>query len=254
MNELQKVFNYQEKAVRVVTKDGEPWFVAKDVCDILEIANSRDAIVRLDDDEKGVGIADTNGGKRNVTIIAESGVYALAFTSRKEEAENFRRWLRKEVLPSIRKHGIYATNELLDDPDLMVEAIERLRNEKNRNKLLQNENKLLEIENRLLSQENVSWANRKFIDALVKKYAEIKGPDKSSIQKAWTDFKKELLYKHSININLRINSCVGRMMPLRPLNAIRDDEITVAISTMVSLCKQNNVDISEVIKNFDIGF
>lgn len=100
-------FTYNTKQVRVIEKDGEPWFVAKDVCDILEISNGRDAVSRLDDDEKdAVGITDAIGREQQTTIISESGVYALVFTSRKPEAEQFKRWIRKEVLPSIRKSDL----------------------------------------------------------------------------------------------------------------------------------------------------
>lgn len=107
-------FTYNTKQVRVIEKDGEPWFVAKDICDILEISNSRDAISRLDDDEKNtVAITDGNRGNPNMTIISESGVYALIFTSRKPESENFKRWIRKEVIPSIRKTGGYVANDEL---------------------------------------------------------------------------------------------------------------------------------------------
>ena len=81
-------FSYNSKQVRTIIKDGEPWFVAKDVCGILEISNGRDAISRLDTDEKdAVGITDTIGRIQLTTIISESGVYALVFTSRKPEAE-----------------------------------------------------------------------------------------------------------------------------------------------------------------------
>lgn len=107
MSNLQ-IFTYSDKQVRTLLKNGEPWFVAKDVCEILEISNPRDAVSRLDDDEKyAVGITDTIGREQQTTVISESGVYALVFTSRKPEAENFKRWLRKEVIPSIRKTGSY---------------------------------------------------------------------------------------------------------------------------------------------------
>ena len=100
-------------SVRVVMIDGEPWFVAVDVCRILEISNSRDAVARLDDDEKAdVGITDTSSNgvqqRRTVTAISESGLYALIFTSRKPEAKKFRKWVTHEVLPSIRKTGGYS--------------------------------------------------------------------------------------------------------------------------------------------------
>ncbi len=134
-------FEYNSRQVRTIVKDGEPWFVAKDVCDILEISNSRDAISRLDEDEKDVAITDTPGGKQNMTIISESGVYALVFTSRKEEAENFKRWVRKEVIPSIRKHGAYMTPEtiekVLSDPDTIIRLATELKQERQRRLMLE---------------------------------------------------------------------------------------------------------------------
>lgn len=128
-------FNYRENQVRTIVKDGEPWFVAKDVCDILEVSNSRDAISRLDSDEKNtVVIADGTPGNPNMTIISESGLYALIFTSRKPEAENFKRWVRKEVIPAIRKHGAYMTPEtiekVLSDPDTIIRLATELKQER----------------------------------------------------------------------------------------------------------------------------
>lgn len=134
-------FVYNSKPVRTVVKDGEPWFIAKDVCDTLEISNSRDAISRLDDDEKDVAIADTPGGMQSMTVISESGVYALIFTSRKPEAENFKRWIRKEVIPSIRKHGAYMTPEtiekVLSDPDTIIQLATALKEERQRRLVLE---------------------------------------------------------------------------------------------------------------------
>ena len=104
-----QVFNSEEFGnVRVVMKDGVPWFVAADVCRVLEISNSRDAVSRLDDDEKGVAITDTPGGKQTVSIINESGLYALTLTSRKPNAKKFRKWLTGEVVPSIFRTGSYS--------------------------------------------------------------------------------------------------------------------------------------------------
>ncbi len=117
MNEL-KVFEYGTQQVRTVSKDGEPWFVAKDVCDILNLGNSRDAVSRLDDDEKGVGKADTLGGTQELSIISESGLYALVMRSNKPEAKKFRKWITSEVLPTIRKTGAYATRPTKEDASL----------------------------------------------------------------------------------------------------------------------------------------
>lgn len=110
--------------VRVVTgEDGEPWFVAKDVCDILGISNNRDAIAALDDDEKNtVAIPDGIPGNPNKTIVSEPGLYKLVMRSRKPEAKEFQRWVTHEVLPSIRKHGGYLAGQEQMTPEQMVLA------------------------------------------------------------------------------------------------------------------------------------
>lgn len=105
MNEIVKL--YQDHPVRIVEKGGEPWFVAKDVCDVLEIKNSRQATSYLDEDEKGVITNDTPSGEQVMTIVSEAGLYSLILRSRKPEAKVFKRWVTHEVLPSIRKTGAY---------------------------------------------------------------------------------------------------------------------------------------------------
>jgi prophage antirepressor-like protein len=82
-------FDFRGARVRTLDKAGHTWFVAADICDALDIANSRDALARLRDDEKGVGITDTLGGPQEMNVVNESGVYALAFRSRKPEVEEF---------------------------------------------------------------------------------------------------------------------------------------------------------------------
>lgn len=106
-NELQVFHSSEFGNVRVIKVDGKPWFVAADVCKALEIANNRDAVARLDDDEKGVVLTDTLGGKQEMQIINEPGLYTLVLGSRKPEAKAFKRWITHEVIPSIRKTGGY---------------------------------------------------------------------------------------------------------------------------------------------------
>ena len=113
-NKLQIFTNKEFGEVRTVIIDDAIWFVAADVCRALKIANSRDAVGRLDDDEKAtVGITDTSSNgvvqNREVNIINEAGLYRLIFTSRKTDAKKFQRWIFHEVIPSIRKHGFYST-------------------------------------------------------------------------------------------------------------------------------------------------
>ncbi|AOT24565.1 antirepressor [Propionibacterium phage E6] len=124
-------FDYKGNSVRVIDHDGEPWLVAADVCGVLTIANPRDALARLDPDEKGVGTTDTLGGMQRMAIISEAGVYTLAMTSRKPQAKPFVRWLSHEVIPSIRKRGMYATPDaveaMLADPDVMIRTLTELK-------------------------------------------------------------------------------------------------------------------------------
>ena len=122
-NEIQ-IFNYNDREVRTVQKDGEPWFVLKDVCAILGIGNNRMASDRLDTDEKGVSQIDTLGGKQEMTVINESGLYNVILRSDKPEAKPFRKWVTSEVLPSIRKNGGYiAGQESMTPAELMASAL-----------------------------------------------------------------------------------------------------------------------------------
>ena len=107
-----QVFEYQNTKVRTVDMDGEAWFVLKDVCAVLGISNNRMAADRLDDDEKGVSLIDTLGGKQEMVIVNESGLYHIILRSDKPEAAPFRRWVTNDVLPTIRKTGSYNAPQL----------------------------------------------------------------------------------------------------------------------------------------------
>ncbi len=103
-----QVFQFkQEHEVRAVMIDAEPWFAAVDVCQSLAIVNTARALARLDEDEKGVHSMNTPGGVQELSIVNESGLYSLILTSRKAEAKAFKKWVTAEVLPAIRKHGMY---------------------------------------------------------------------------------------------------------------------------------------------------
>lgn len=148
-NNLQ-VFNYNDSAVRTVQKDGEPWFVLKDVCSVLGIGNSRMAADRLEVDEKGVSQIDTPGGVQDMTIISESGLYTVILRSDKPEAKPFRKWVTSEVLPSIRKHGAYMTPETLQaailNPDYLLQVVTALKDETDKRKDLEAANASLAVD------------------------------------------------------------------------------------------------------------
>jgi anti-repressor protein len=136
-----KVFEFEGSKVRVVEKDGQPWWVAKDVCDVLEHSNSRKAIELLDDDEKGVSKVYTLGGIQDMTVVSESGLYTLITRSNKPEARKFRKWVTSDVLPSIRKFGGYLTGmkieEILTDPDTIIQLARNIKAEKERCRALE---------------------------------------------------------------------------------------------------------------------
>lgn len=113
MNEVKIFENEKFGEIRTVVINGEPWFVAADVCRALEISNSRDAVQRLDEDEKGVVLTDTLGGQQSMTTINEPGLYVLVLRSRKPESKEFKRWITHDVIPTIRKTGGYVNNDEL---------------------------------------------------------------------------------------------------------------------------------------------
>ncbi|MEH7186523.1 phage antirepressor [Bacillus toyonensis] len=132
MKQLQ-VFNNEELGqVRTVAKGEDVWFVAKDVCEVLEIKNTTQAVQKLDEDE--VTMFNIGGLSGNTNIINESGLYSLIMTSRKPQAKSFKKWVTSEVLPSIRKHGAYMTDQALEqavtNPDFMIGLLTNLKEEK----------------------------------------------------------------------------------------------------------------------------
>lgn len=132
-----KLFSYNGADVRTVIRDNAPWFIAAEVCRILDISNSRDAVSRLDDDEKDVVLIDTLGGPQQMSIVNEAGLYTLILGSRKPEARAFKRWVTHEVIPSIRRYGMYAVDELLNDPDLAIAMLTQLKEEREKRRALE---------------------------------------------------------------------------------------------------------------------
>ncbi|TNO93009.1 BRO family protein [Bacillus sp. CD3-1a] len=145
MNQLQ-VFNNEELGqVRTVVQGEDVWFVAKDVCEVLEIKNTTQAMQKLDPEERTM----FNIGRQGETnIVNESGLYSLIMTSRKPQAKAFKKWVTSEVLPSIRKHGAYMTDQVLEqavtNPDFMIGILTNLKEE---------QAKRIEAERKVLQQQ-----------------------------------------------------------------------------------------------------
>lgn len=135
---MNEIFNFRGQDVRTVIINNEPYFVGKDVAEILGYANHTQALkYHVDEDDKGVSKCDTPGGKQNLVIINESGLYSLILSSKLPQAKEVKRWVTSEVLPTIRKHGMFATDELLDNPDFAIATLQKLKEEREAKKLLE---------------------------------------------------------------------------------------------------------------------
>ena len=135
--ELQVYKNAEFGSVRTTTLGGQSYFVGKDVAGILGYSNSRKALIdHVDEEDKGVTKCDTLGGKQDLIIINESGLYSLILSSKMPNAKKFKRWVTSEVLPAIRKHGLYVTDDLIANPDLAIAAFTALKEEREKNKEL----------------------------------------------------------------------------------------------------------------------
>nr|DAV02232.1 MAG TPA: repressor domain protein [Caudoviricetes sp.] len=256
MNEIEIFKNEEFGEVRTTTIDGEPYFVGKDVAKILGYAKPLNALAtHVDkDDSLKQGLIDNLGRDQDTIFINESGLYSLILSSKLPNAKKFKHWVTAEVLPSIRKHGGYISNA-----DLMVNTY--FSNLPDEQKVVikglltnivavQNENSVLKKENDVLAQENSKWAGKDFINAIVRKYGR---NVRNNYAKGWVDFKKELLYKYSINLNSRITHYLntsGKRTKPKTLDLLDESEIEKAASTIVTMCRENKVDITEELKKY----
>ncbi len=141
MNDLKIFENGEFGKVRTVLVGGEPFFVGKDVAEVLEYSNPRKAIKdHVDASDKGVTKCDTLGGVQDLTVINESGLYSLILSSKMPRAREFKHWVTSEILPSIRRHGLYAVDEVLANPDMLINALTALKEERAKTKVLEEQN------------------------------------------------------------------------------------------------------------------
>lgn len=141
MNTNLQTWSYGNSEIRTIQKDGEPWWVLSDVCKVLELSSPHKVADRLEADEKGRNLIPTLGGMQEMTTVNESGLYAVILRSDKPQAKPFRKWVTNEVLPSIRKHGAYMTDQTLEQaltsPDFLIQLATQLKEEKEQRKQLE---------------------------------------------------------------------------------------------------------------------
>ena len=142
MNTLQQFTNPVFGTIRTTVVNGEPWFVGKDVASVLGYREpTKAARDRVDQEDRGVSKIDTPSGTQEMTVINESGLYALVLSSKLPGAKQFKRWVTSEVLPAIRRHGMYAdaltVEKMLDDPDTMIRTLQALKEEREKRRALE---------------------------------------------------------------------------------------------------------------------
>ena len=140
--QLQIFNNAEFGSIRTLDINGEPWFVGKDVAGALGYSNTRDALAKHvdEEDKNSVAIHDGIPGNPNQTVINESGVYSLVFSSKLPTAKKFKRWVTSEVLPAIRKHGVFVMDDIINNTDALIEALQAFKAEKIRRQALEVEN------------------------------------------------------------------------------------------------------------------
>lgn len=251
-NELEIFKNEEFGEIRTLIVDDKPYFCASDVAKALGYTNPNKAV---NDHCRAITKRSTpiSGKIQAINFIPEGDVYRLIMKSKLPSAEKFETWVMDEVLPTIRKTGGYVNNVDLmvntyfsDVPDEQKGIVKGLlvNIEEKQKKIV-----ALTNENDLLTQKNLEWADRPLINSLVRAYAVSIG---NNFGKAWNDFKKELLYKHSINLNSRITNYLntsGKKTKPKTLEMLDDSEIPCAISTIVSMCRENEIEIDELLNN-----
>jgi prophage antirepressor-like protein len=247
MNELQIFNNNQFGEMRTIEEGDKIFFCGADVAKALGYTNSSKA---LTDHcrcvtKRYIPHPQAPDKEIEMSFIPEGDVYRLITHSKLPTAEKFESWVFDEVLPTIRKHGAYLTPEALEramnDPDFTIGLLTALKNERE-------SRQIAETKVSMLSAEVLTWADRKVLNAIMRKYSsQVYNAD---FAKGWNAFYKELLYKHEINLKSRATQRMNRTgKKLSYLDTLADAELPAAISTAVAMCHEQDVNIDDIIQN-----
>ncbi len=202
VKELQRAFNYQGRQVRTILIDGEPWWVAKDVCDVLEIGDTRQAVERLDDDERYlIPVTDNLGRQQESWVVSEPGLYSLILGSRKPEAKSFKRWITHEVIPAIRTTGMYAAPMALEDLIIMqAKSVKELKA-----RVSQIEERTIAAHHRIDNMDALDTIGdpQQRLNAMIRRYAQQEG---LSFSRAWKDFRQAYNTAYRTNITMLVEN------------------------------------------------
>ena len=230
MNQLQKIFTYQEKQVRTMAINGEPWFVARDVCEALEMADVSMTVSRLDDDEKGASLICTPGGNQEMLIVNEPGLYSLILGSRKPEAKAFKRWITHEVIPAIRKTGSYIAPS--SPTEALLQAVQILAQQEKQIKALVAATEVLNHRIDNMDAINTVGDLQQRLNAMIRKLAQQQG---LSFSGAWKTFRGAYNMAFRTNLtmlveNYKMKHGLGKITVPQYLNKVGklEDAIRVA--------------------------
>lgn len=243
-NKSIQTFNNPDFGVlTTITIDGNPWFIGNEIANLLGYENSRDALKKRVDNEDKNTVAIRYGNQRgnpNKTIINESGLYSLILSSKLPSAKKFKRWVTSEVLPAIRKHGAYLTQETIEEvlynPDTIIKIATALKEE-------QKKNRLLSSTNAALTRKVNTWDNKSIIVALVRSFASYRCNDNFAM--AWNVFYKRLNYKLHINLRQRKAACKTYHKTL--IDYLTDSEMIDAVQIAVAMCEEAGIETGRVI-------
>lgn len=248
-SDIRTFTNVEFGSVRIVVKDGEPWFVGKDVAASLGYAKPENAISNhVDLEDKTSTLIQGTGSKykSKAVIINESGLYSLVMSSKLPSAKNFKRWVIGDVLPSIRKHGAYMTPETLtkslQDPKSLIVLLETLKSE-------QEKNMQLATANKAMSKDINTWNNKSVLNALLRSYAA--NCFGNNFKGAFSEFYRQLNYKYHINVKARRSNSGDDNKPL--IDFLKENELEDAVRLAVAICEASGINAGKVINEANMA-
>lgn len=264
MNEMELIKSSNFESVQCdFYGDGNDYFMTrKQIGEALEYSDPQKAIdkihakhkVRLDKYSVTTTLVGTDKKTYDTIVYPRKGIMEICRWSQQPKADSFMDWawnVLDDIMngkTKIVRRDSYAIEDPIERAQAWIKEEEERKALKSQNTEQQKQISSLNTENSLLASENLKWADRKFINAAVRKFGWV--AYKGDFARAWDDYKKELLYKHSINLNCRITKYLnetGKATRPATLNMLDDSELSNAVSTIVSLCKEHKVDISELI-------
>ena len=255
--DIQVFSNPEFGSLTTIFIDGEPWFIGKEIAEKLGYENqSRDVDRHVDKSDRilfdfskyqnGTLINEGRGNKKRI-IINESGLYSLILSSKLPSAKKFKHWVTSEVLPTIRKHGVYMTDEAIEkailNPDFIIQLATQLKEEKQKRLEAEQRNTELSATNAALTKQTNTWDDSAIINSLIRAYASYRCL--GVFAKAYNIFYKKLNYSLHINLRSRRVKSTNQKAPL--IDFIKEEEMPDALKIAVAMCEESGIETGTII-------